>query len=123
MTTNNITLQSYAQEVLPSLRALDTKSQVLKEWEADQTFLTQKKAEIKAIQEEMKAYVENKEPDLVREIKDLKTDIGLAVKAMVKGTDYKSAQMKQYLSSRAKDKVDDVLAKAELFEELEEVLN
>jgi len=119
----NVTLQTYAQEVLPSLRTLDTKSQILKEWEADQVFLTQKKAEIKAIQEEMKAFTEDKEPELVREIKDLKTDIGLAVKAMVKGTDYKPAQMKQYLSSRAKDKVEDVLEKAELFSELEEVLN
>lgn len=120
---NNVTLQEYAKEVLPNLRSLDTKTLILKEWEADQDFLNQKKAEIKAIQEEMKAYVESNEPDLLREIKDLKTDIGLAVKAMVKGTEYKSAQMKQYLASLAKDKVDEVIEKAELFSELEGVLN
>lgn len=119
----NVTLQTYAQEVLPSLRSLDTKTQILKEWAADDVFLNQKKAEIKAIQEEMKLYTEDKEAELVREIKDLKTDIGLAVKAMVKGTEYKAAQMKQYLSARAKDKIEPVLEKAELFEQLEEVLN
>lgn len=118
----NITLQTYAQEVLPNLRSLDTKTQILKEWAADDVFLNEKKAEIKAIQEEMKKYVEDKEAELVREIKDLKTDIGLAVKAMVKGTEFKAAQMKQYLTARAKEKVEDVLEKAELFEQLEEVL-
>lgn len=120
--TKNVTLQEYAREVLPNFRALNTKTQILNEWKADDAFLNQKKVEIKAIQEEMAKYVEDTESQLVREIKDLKTDIGLAVKAMVKGTDYKAAQVKQYLATRAKDKVDDVLEKANLYSELEEVL-
>lgn len=121
MTQNN-TLQEYAREVLPSLRQLNKKNEILKEWANDDATANKYKADIKVLQDELKEYVEATESELVREIKDLKTDIGLAVKAMVKGTNYKAAQMKQYLSSRAKDKVEDVLEKAELFTELEEVL-
>lgn len=121
MNQNN-TLQEYAREVLPSLRQLNKKNEILKEWANDDATVNKYKADIKVLQDELKEYVEANESELVREIKDLKTDIGLAVKAMVKGTNYKAAQMKQYLSSRAKDKVEDVLEKAELFTELEEVL-
>lgn len=116
--TKNVTLQEYAREVLPSIRQLNKKTEILKEWAADDNFLNQKKIELKAIQDEMKKYIEETESELTREINDLKTDIGLAVKAMVKGTEFKAAQMKQYLSSRAKDKIEDVLEKAELFEKL-----
>ena len=118
MTTNNITLQSYNQEIQPNIRKLFEKQEALKEWAAENEKVLELKAQIKELQEELKAYVENTESQLVREISDLQTDIKLAIKGMSKGSAYKPAELKAYLFARAKEAVDKTLEKAELFEAL-----
>lgn len=116
--TNKLTLQEYNQEIQPALRTLFKKQEIIKEWAADDTFLNQKKAEIKAIQEEMKKYIEETESELTREINDIKTDVKLAVKSAAKASGYKPAELNAYFTARAKEAVEKTLDKAELFSKL-----
>lgn len=118
----NITLQEYNQEIQPALRTLFKKQDILKEWAADDTTVQDFKRDIKELQDKLKEYVEITESQLTREINDLKVDIKQAVKAAAKQSGYKPAELNAYFVARAKEKVEDTLNKAELFEKLNEEL-
>lgn len=122
MTNTNAqnTIATYAQEILPAMRLLNEKKEALKEWAKEDATILEFKAQIKEMNENIKAHIEDVESTLVREIKALNTDIGLACKACAQGTQYEAKELKAYFQSRAADKVGDVFEKAELFKELEE---
>lgn len=119
---NETTLQAYNKEIQPLLHSLFKKDEILKEFAKDDATVLELKEKIKALNEDIKAHLAEKEPDLVREINDLKTDIGLAIKAAAKASENKPAALKSYLVARAKQKVEDAFEKAELFEKLNEEL-
>lgn len=112
----------YAQEVLPKFRELTAKKEALKEWAKEDATILEFKAQIKEMNENIKAHIEDVESTLVREIKALTTDISEACKAAAQGSAYEAKEIKSYLQSRAADKVQDVLEKAVLFTELSEEL-
>lgn len=116
--TKRTTLAEYNQEIQPKLRSMFKKQEILKEWAADDEQVQEYKREIKALQEVLKSYIEEVESELTREINDIKTDVKLAVKAAAKSSGYKAAELNAYFNARAKDKVDDVLHKADLFTRL-----
>ena len=124
MTNTNAqnTIATYAQEILPQMRLLNEKKEALKEWAKEDATVLEFKAQIKEMNENIKAHIEDVESTLVREIKALSTDITLACKAAAQGTAYEAKEIKSYLQSRAADKVEDVLLKAVLFTELSEEL-
>lgn len=119
----SVTLMSYNQEIVPKFIALNTAKQILKEGIADDTTVQKIQQEIKDLQESVKAYIEDKESELVREIKDLETDIKLAVAAAAKGTPYKNAELKAFFAARAKQSVEKVVGRGELFSELEKEIS
>lgn len=116
------TLISYSREVVPMFIALNTAKQILKEGLADDKTVQDKLAEIKVLQEEIKDYVAGKEEELLREIKDLETDIKLACKGAARGTAFKAADLKGFFQARAKQSVEKVVDKGQLFEELDKEL-
>lgn len=120
MTNTNAqnTIATYAQEILPQMRLLNEKKEALKEWAKEDATILEFKAQIKEMNENIKAHIEDVESTLVREIKALSTDITLACKAAAQGSAYEAKEIKSYLQSRAADKVQDVLEKAEVFKEL-----
>lgn len=95
------------------------KQDILKEWAAEDPTVLKYKQEIKDLQESLKNFIKETESEIVREIDDLQIDIKLAIKGMSKGSPYKPAELKGYLFARAKDKVEETFAKAELFEKLD----
>jgi len=115
-------LVEYNKELQPKIRDLLKKQQIVKEWAAEDETIAELKAQIKEMNENIKSHIEDKESQLVREIKDLQMDIKLALKGACKGTDLKPAEVKAYMFARAQDKVDGVLEKATLFSSLEELL-
>ena len=115
-------IATYAQEILPQMRLLNEKKEALKEWAKEDATILEFKAQIKEMNETIKAHIEDVESTLVREIKALTTDISLACKAAAQGTQYEAKELKAYFQSRAADKVEDVLLKAVLFTELGEEL-
>lgn len=126
MTENNqnnpaqqLLLSEYARELLPKFRQLATKKEILKEWAADDQQVSKFKEEIKAIQEQMKAYIEDTESQLVREIKDLTTDIGLGCKAAAKGSEYELKDLKAYFKMRSEERVEEVVQKGMTFAKLD----
>ncbi len=121
MTNENkqVSLQEYNQEIQPNLRAIFKKQEIIKEWAADDEQVQEYKREIKVLQEALKGYIEETEAELTREINDLKTDVKLAVKAAAKASGYKPAELNAYFVARAKEKVEDAFAKAELFTKLD----
>jgi len=121
-TNTTTTLVEYSRELMPKFRTLAKKNEILKEWAAEDTTVLEYKVQIKALQDEMKAYIEETESELVREIKDLSTDIGLACKAAAKGSDYEAKDLKAYFKKRSEDKVEEVVQKGVLFCELEQEL-
>jgi hypothetical protein len=119
----NTTLLSYNQEIIPKFLALATAKEILKDRMSEDQVIQDFHQEIKDLQESIKAHLEDKEPDLMREIKDLNTDIGLACKAAAKGTAYKAPELKAYFAARAKQSVEKVVTKGETFAELEKELS
>lgn len=112
-------LSEYAKELLPKFRSVALKKQILKEWAADDQQIAKFKEEIKAIQEQMKAYIEDTESELVREIKDLSVDIGLGCKAAAKGSEYELKDLKAYFKMRSEERVEEVVQKGKVFEALD----
>lgn len=122
MTNTTLSLQEYNKQIQPMLHSLFKKEEILKESAKDDSVVNEIKEKIKTLNEDIKAHLEDKEPDLVREINDLKTDLGLAIKAAAKASENKPAALKSYLVARAKQKIEDTFDKAELFEKLNEEL-
>ena len=112
-------LSEYAKELLPKYRSLATKKLILKEWAADDQQIAKFKEEIKGIQEQMKTYIEDTESQLVREIKDLNTDIGLGCKAAAKGSEYELKDLKAYFKMRSEERVEEVVQKGKVFAALD----
>lgn len=112
------TLLSYNQEIIPKFLSMATKKEIIKEFMADDSHVQDCLREIKELQENIKMHVEDKEPDLTREIKDLQTDIAQACKAAARGTPHKAAELKAFFAARATEKVEVVVTKGELFAEL-----
>jgi hypothetical protein len=112
------TLLSYNGEIIPKFLALATAKEILKDRMSEDLHVQECLLEIKELQDSLKALVEDKEPELTREIKDLNTDIGLACKAAAKGTPHKAAELKSFFAARAAEKVEVVVTKGELFAEL-----
>lgn len=116
---NNTTLIEYNREISPKIRKVLELKETLKEWISTQEDIAEYQEQIKEHQECIKGVIEDKNPDLVREIKDLETDIKLALKAAAKTTDYTPADLKGYMYARVKDSVQKTLDKAETFADLE----
>ena len=127
MTQNNnennpaqqLLLSEYAKELLPKFRDLAKKKLILKEWAADDQQIAKFKEEIKGIQEQMKAYIEDTESQLVREIKDLTIDIGGGCKAAAKGSEYELKDLKAYFKMRSEERVEEVVQKGKVFAALD----
>lgn len=116
------TIATYAQEILPAMRLLNEKKEALKEWAKEDATILEFKAQIKEMNENIKAHIEDVESTLVREIKALTTDISEACKAAAQGTEYSAKDLKSYFQSRAVDKVSDVIEKGNLFVLLGDVI-
>lgn len=115
-------LSEYARELLPKYRSLATKKQILKEWAADDQQVAKFKEEIKGIQDQMKAYIEDVEFQLVREIADISIDINLGCKAAAKGSEYELKDLKAYFKMRSEERVEEVVQKGVTFAKLDEEL-
>jgi hypothetical protein len=115
-------LIEYSKEIVPMFLSLGTKKQILKEFMDDDSYVQECLQEIAAMQENIKDHVAEKEPELVREIKALETDIALACKGAARGTAYKAAELKGFFAARAKLNVEKVVGKGELFSELDKEL-
>lgn len=113
------TLIEYNKEIQPKIRKLLELNEALKEWKAEDEEVQRILEDIKESQAILKSYVEDKESSLIREINDLTTDIKLAVKAAAKGTNYKPAELKAFFTARAKESVEKVVSKGELFAQLD----
>lgn len=116
------TLIEYSREIVPMFIALNEKKTTLKEWAAEDAVMQKMADDIKALQDAAKEYMEKVESTLVREIKDLETDIKEAVKGAARGANYKPAELKGFFAARAKDSVEKVVDKGEMFAELEKGL-
>lgn len=116
------TLISYSQEIGPMLRKQFELQDALKEWKAEDTEAQRLKNDIKDAQEALKKYVEDTEGNLVKEIADLALDVKLALKGAAKGSNYKPAELKAFFTARAKESVEKVVSKGELFQQLESEL-
>lgn len=116
------TLIEYSREISPKIRELLEAKEVLKEQLEIDTEVVRIQNEIKESQQQLKGLIEDRHPNVVREIKALETDIKLALKAAAKGSDYKPAELKGYFVARAKESVEKVVSKGELFVQLESEL-
>jgi hypothetical protein len=112
-------LKSYNKEVIPMFLGLAESKEVMKEFMAADTFVQETLEKVKNLQLAIKEHVEETKSDLVREIKAYQTDIALACKACVKGSNYKAAEVKSYFAARASEKVSKVVEKGEKFQQLD----
>lgn len=116
---NNTTLVEYNQEIQPKLRKLFELKDALKEWIDSDAELNELYDALAQDKENIKKLIEEKNPDLLREIKDIELDVKLACKSAAKNTEYTPAEIKSYLIARAKQSVEKTLEKAATFSDLE----
>lgn len=119
---NNTTFAAYAQEISPLIRQVIKKKIILSEFKKEDAEYLKFAEQIKELQAEQKAYLAEKESELIGEIKDLDNDIKEGIKAMTQGTKFSAKDVKAYLISRAKEKVDEVILKGDVFGALEKEL-
>lgn len=117
------TLLSYNQEIVPLFTQLAESKALLKEKVDVDTVVQDFQAQIKEMQEAIKEHLEDKYSEIVREIKDLETDIKLAVKGAARGTNFKAAELKSFFQARAKQSVEKVVGRGELFSQLEKEIS
>jgi len=125
MTQTNTTLVEYSRNIAPIIRDLNHQKELLADFKASDEEYLELAAEVKALQDAMKSYLEKTEgsAEILEKIKDLSNDLKEAVSAAAKGTDYKPAELKAFFQSRAKeDGVIKVVTKGELFDELDNLL-
>ncbi len=124
MTQTTATFLQYNQELAPKVREILLKKDILKEWKTTDEECLAFAEELEEVNARYKAYVEKAEADLLREIKDLETDLkeGLKGMAKVSNGEYKPAELKAFLVARAKETVEKVKDKGELFADLEKEL-
>lgn len=113
------TLIEYSRELLPKLRELNLKKQILAEWKTTDAEYLEFAVELKEVQERAKKYVEDKEAELLGEIKALQIDSKLAIKAACKASGYKTKELKPYFEARAKEVVQKAVEKGNLFAKLD----
>lgn len=120
---NNTTFAVYAQEISPLIRQVIKKKTILVEFKKEDAEYLKFAEQIKELQAEQKIYLAEKESELIGEIKDLDNDIKEGIKAMTQGTKFSAKDVKAYLTSRAKDKVEEVILKGDVFSVLEKELS
>ena len=120
----NQQLFSYNQELQPMIRELLQTKELMKDFIDSDEQCQEHVGFVKDAQEVLKSIIEESErgAELLEKIKDLENDIKLATKAAVKGTQYKAADFKNYSVARAKQSVQKVKDKGELFGQLDSEL-
>lgn len=123
--TPTVTLVEYSRNIAPIIRDLNHQKELLADFKASDEKYLELAAEVKALQDAMKEYLEKSDDgsEILEKIKDLSNDLKQAVKAAARGTDYKPAELKAFFQSRAKeDGVIKVVEKGSLFDELDNLL-
>lgn len=127
-----VALVEYSREIGPMVRQIETKKQIIKDFKETDEHSQELKAEISALQEQLKAHVEEQNADLLKEIKDLETELKEAVKAAARSTKdtdrpFTAGELTPYFKARNKPfemgkvpPVKKVIDKGDTFDELEE---
>ena len=71
---SNQTLVSYNQELQPKIRKLLELKDALNEWKKEDQHVQEVLGEIKELQDNLKQHIEDKESELLREIKDIEIE-------------------------------------------------
>lgn len=128
---NKQALVEYSREIGPRVRAIEAKKQVIKDFKTtDETALALAE-NVATAQAALKAHVEKENDDIIKEIKELETELKEAIKGAArstKGTDreFKAGELKPYFVARNKPveqgkmkPVVKVITKGDTFELLE----
>lgn len=118
------TLTEYNKEIQPKIRNLLQQKELLKDFIDSDEECQELVQEVNDASKALKSAVEKSErgAELLEAIKAIELDIKLAIKAAARGTEYKAAELKAFMFARAKESVDKVVDKGELFDELKKEL-
>lgn len=120
----NQQLVEYNKEIQPLIRDLIKQKELLKDFVESDEQCIEHASYVKDAQEVLKSIIEESEDgkEILQKIKDIDNDIKQAVKGAARGTPYKAAELKAYFMARAKQSVEKVVDKGDLFETLEKEL-
>jgi len=133
MTTKSA-LREYSAEIGPLIRNIETKKQIIKDFKETDEKAVELVANVKAAQDELKAYVEEQNKDVLEELKSLNTELKEAIKGAARSTKdtarpFKAGELKPYFVARNKPvemgkqkPVEKVIVKGDTFEELETIV-
>lgn len=126
-----VALVEYNREIGPMIRTIEKKKQIIKDFKETDEKAVAMIENVKVSQAELKAYVEAENADVIKEIKELETELKEAVKAAARSTKdtaqpFTAGDLKPYFSARAKPvdmgkpkPVKKVIDKGETFVKLE----
>lgn len=132
--TKGIALVEYSREIGPLIRNIETKKQIIKDFKETDEKAVELVANVKAAQDELKAYVEAENKDVLDELKSLNTELKEAIKGAARSTKdtprpFKAGELKPYFVARNKPvemgkqkPVEKVIVKGDTFEELETIV-
>jgi hypothetical protein len=130
-TAPQVALIEYSREIGPRIRDIEKKKQIIKDFKETDEHAQELKQEISNLQEQLKAYVEEQNKDVIDEIKTMESELKSAIKGAARSTKdsprpYKAGELKPYFVARNKPvpqgkptPVKKVIVKGDTFEELE----
>ena len=121
------TLLEYSREIGPKIRELLKKKEILKEFKDENEEVEALQENIKLAQEELKDFLKKHDDfkDIYEGIAELEKELKQAIKGAERATDgkYDAATLKAFFTARAKEAVDKVTVKGDLFKELTKELD
>jgi hypothetical protein len=120
----NNTLIEYSREIQPMIRDVLYQKELLADFKASDEKAQTLAESVAEAQAELKKYLESNDQskDILDGIKAVENDIKVAIKGASRGTNYKPAELKQFLIARVKASVEKTVSKGELFSELDKEL-
>lgn len=132
--TQAVALVEYNREIVPRIKELDKKKQIIKDFKETDETAQNLIADVKSAQEKLKAYVEEQNKDILDEIKSLEGELKEAIKGAARSTKdtkrpFKAGELKPYFVARSKPvekgkpkPVEKVIVKGGTFTELETIV-
>jgi hypothetical protein len=127
-----LALSEYSREIGPLVRTIATKKELLKDFKESDEEAIALSGIVKTAQANLKAYVESSDrgKELLTELKEVETDLKLALKAAARATKdtpkpYKTGELRPYFVARnkAQKAVTKVIKKGDTFVALETELS
>jgi Mg2+ and Co2+ transporter CorA len=123
---NETNLIEYSREVMPLVRALQKKKELIKDCKDSDENVTTLQENVKCLQKKLDEILADNDDynQLVSEMKEVSVELKQAIKSASRASGFKAQELKEYFFARAKQEaVEKTVKKAERFQAFEKLID